>query len=195
MATYLGFDSSTQSLTATVIEITGRRAADRVRARPRVRRRVPGVRHHATASSCPATTDGPSPRRRRCGRRRSTGWPGILAAGVDLSSRPRHHRLRAAARQRLPHGRRRRDAARARSRRGRSPIRSAGCFSRPRVPGVDGLQHDRGVRQPDGGPGWRRGARAADRVARLRTFHRRADPEVRVHAIPPATRAPIGFIW
>src|SRR5258706_435288 len=124
MATYLGFDSSTQSLTATVIEVTS------------------GER------------DGPF-------------------------RDPRRRGLRAAGRQRVSHGRRCGGVAGAR-RRGPAHGADRRDVLEDRLAGVAGLQHHGGVRRPDERAGWRRGSRAADRVARVRALHRGPDPEVRL---------------
>ena len=150
MATYLGFDSSTQSLTATVIEIAGNERRVLFEHVLHFDAEFPeyGTTHGVIVSSDGKTVTAP---------------PGMWAAALDRMAgilaaerrgplrHPRHHGLGPAARQRLSRRRGHRDPARARSR--APPRRPDGrhLFAAG-VSRLDGLQHDGGMRQPDDGP-------------------------------------------
>ena len=195
MATYLGFDSSTQSLTATVIEITGNQRRIVFEHVLEFDAAFPeyGTSHGVVMSGDGGRTVTAPPMMWAAALDRMAGI--LAASGLDLTQ------IRAVTGSGQQHGsvylggRRRRASCAGSTRNVRSSSRSTAVFSRPVSPVWMDCSTTRGMRQPDGGPRGRRGARAVDRLARLRAVHRRADPEVRVGGSARPTRGRIGFIW
>ena len=176
MALYLGLDSSTQGLTAIVIEVG-----------PRARRVVHcdainfdaelphyGTHHGTNSCADPSLVTAPP-----------TMWAEALdrmmarlaGSGVDWTGAGGHFRFRPAARKRLSERTCQRLAAGTRSTRGPVAPGERHAVAR-RVADLDGLEHDQAVRGNHGVSWRRRYSRRAHRLARLRTLHGSADSQV-----------------
>ena len=177
-ALYLGLDSSTQSLSAVVLEVVRRPPSRGARAVARLRRGASPLRHAP----------------RRAARRRPGRGP-LVAGDVGRSARPAARRASPISGSscdgsRPSRARRSSTAAcisttppgagsRRSTRRGRCPLADRAAPVAADRADLDGLEHARRVRRDRGGGGRRRDAGAAHRLARLRALHRPADPQVR----------------
>ena len=191
MSVYLGLDASTQSLTATLIEVDGDRREVVARDIDRLRRGVAGVRHGSWRAS----------RRRSGRRRRASADVGGGARSDDGAPRRRDHpremaRLAAISGSAQQHGSVYLNDARPRAAVGISiaaqPLAAqlADGFSRAaRRPSGWTRARPRECREIEAAVGGAAALAARHRLAGVRALHRSADPRVRRNANPQAYAA------